>query len=108
MAKKGKSLQRPVTPPEDLFSAPQASAPEEEPEEEKQRTEKRTTTKNTKSEAKSEESVQVSVYMPESWLSRLDLLKHKERDRLKAENKRATRSTIIREAIREYLERKEK
>lgn len=50
-----------------------------------------------------EKNIHVSVYVPKRMLARLDELKHRERDRLKKENKRVTRSTLINEAIDRYL-----
>ena len=38
-------------------------------------------------------------------LERLDILKHRERDRLRRERKRVSRSTLIDEAIEQYLAR---
>jgi predicted DNA-binding protein len=50
----------------------------------------------------------VSVYLPGDLITRLDLLKRMERERLRDENKKVSRSTLIQEAVEQYLEEMEK
>jgi len=55
-----------------------------------------------------EKNEHVSVYLPGNLITRLDLLKRMERDRLREENKKVSRSTLIQEAVEKYLEGMEK
>lgn len=50
----------------------------------------------------------VSVYLPGDLVTRLDILKRMERDRLRDENKKVSRSTLIQEAVEKYLQGAEK
>jgi len=55
-----------------------------------------------------EKNEHVSVYLPGNLITRLDLLKRMERDRLRDENKKVSRSILIQEAVVQYLEGMEK
>ena len=84
--------------------------PEKQPK--KPRTRKSTSRKRTipKPEYKEEVTLQeeknehVSVYLPGNLVTRLDILKRMERDRLREEKKKVSRSTLIQEAVEQYLE----
>jgi predicted DNA-binding protein len=58
--------------------------------------------------SREERNEHVSVYLPGNLITRLDLLKRMERDRLRDENKKVSRSTLIQEAVEQYLEGMEK
>jgi len=55
-----------------------------------------------------EKNEHVSVYLPGNLVTRLDVLKRMERDRLRDEKKKVARSTLIQEAVERYLEVMEK
>jgi hypothetical protein len=65
---------------------------------------------NAKPTSKKQEDQDQTIERRPAWiridhLERLDILKHRERDRLRRERKRVSRSTLIDEAIEQYLDR---
>ncbi len=59
---------------------------------------------NEKEASPEEKNEHVSVYLPSNLVTRLDVLKRREMGRLRKEKKIVARSTLIREAVEQYLE----